>query len=202
MPDHDGCHALSKKTLEDVAASGNQALVQVKENQPALLQQLRNLTETAPVQDQSYSRDDGHGRLEERLVETFDIGDLLTDTDWHQSLKIVIRTSRVRLLRNTKTGLWDESSEVAYYAASTDHLTAEQAGKAIRQHWGIENRNHYVRDVTLGEDDSRIRTNPGAMARMKSFALNILRASQIKNVSQATWENALCFDNILKLKGI
>ncbi len=43
---------------------------------------------------------------------------------------------------------------------------------------------------------------PGVMARIKSFALNILRANHTKNVAQATWENALCFENILNLNGI
>src|SRR5690348_1838409 len=38
--------------------------------------------------------------------------------------------------------------------------------------WGIENRDHYVRDVTLGEDASRIRHKPGGMARIRSAALN------------------------------
>ena len=191
-----------KKTLEDIAKTGNQALVQVKENQPALLQRLRQLAEAATVQDQFRSRDNGRGRQEIRFVETFDIGERLADTDWHGSLKTAIGVTRDRLVRNTKTGMWDASSEVAYYVTSTGDLTAEQIAHAIRQHWGIENRNHYVRDVTLNEDGSRIRKNPGIMARIKSFALNILRTNNTKNVAQATWENALCFDNILKLKGI
>src|SRR3954469_23442450 len=67
---------------------------------------------------------------------------------------------------------------------------------AVRSHCGIENRDHYVRDV--GEDDSRIRQKPGAMARIRSAALNILRANGIilrangiQNVSQALYINAL-----------
>lgn len=166
------------------------------------MQQLRQLAEAATVQDQFRSCDNGRGRQEIRFVETFDIGDRLADTDWHGSVNTAIRVTRDRLVRNTKTGMWDASSEVAYYVTSTGDLTAEQIAHAIRRHWGIENRNHYVRDVTLNEDSSRIRKNPGIMARIKSFALNILRTNNTKNVAQATWENALCFDNILKLKGI
>ncbi len=176
-------------------------LVQVKENQSALLRRLRQLAETAPVQDQCSSRERARGRQEDRLVETFAIADCLAGTDWHRSLQTVVRVTRDRLVRNTKTGLWQESSEIAYYV-STDRLTAKQASHAVREHWGIENRNHYVRDVSLSEDNSRIRQNPGVMARIKSFALNILRANHTKNVAQATWENALCFENMLKLKGI
>ncbi|MBC7953927.1 MAG: transposase [Rhodospirillaceae bacterium] len=58
---------------------------------------------------------------------------------------------------------------------------------AIRGHWGIENRNHYVRDVSCDEDKSRIRDNPGIIARARSFALNIMRKNGITNVAQALW---------------
>ena len=65
--------------------------------------------------------------------------------------------------------------------------------------WGIENRDHYVRDVTLGEDASRIRQKPGGMARIRSAALNILRVNGIQNVSQALYVNALNLDRLLAL---
>jgi len=57
-------------------------------------------------------------------------------------------------------------------------LDAAQAAEAVRQHWGIENKLHYTRDVTLCEDASRIRKNPGVFARIRSFAYNILRFNQ------------------------
>ena len=53
--------------------------------------------------------------------------------------------------------------------------------------------------MTLGEDGSRIRQKPGAMARIRSAALNILRANGIQNVSQALYINALNFDRLLAL---
>jgi predicted transposase YbfD/YdcC len=70
---------------------------------------------------------------------------------------------------------------------------------AIRAHWGIENRAHHVRDVTLGEDASRIRNRPGVMARLRSLALNILRASGAQNVREALHANALSLDRLLAL---
>jgi hypothetical protein len=66
-----------------------------------------------------------------------------------------------------------------------------------RGHWGIENRNHHVRDRTLGEDASRIRCRPGIFARIRSFALNILRAHGVTNVSEAIYTNALSLDCLL-----
>jgi predicted transposase YbfD/YdcC len=73
---------------------------------------------------------------------------------------------------------------------------------AIRGHWGIENRNQYVRDVTFDEDRSRIRNNPGIMARARSFALNIMRKNGIANVAQALWNGALSLDHILAYRAI
>jgi hypothetical protein len=67
----------------------------------------------------------------------------------------------------------------------------------VRAHWGIENRAHHVRDRILGEDASRIRCQPGIFARIRSFALNILRAHGVANVSEAIYTNALSFDRLL-----
>ena len=73
-------------------------------------------------------------------------------------------------------------------------MSARKASDAIRSHWGVENRNHYVRDVSMFEDASRIRSNPGIFARARSFALNILRANREKNIADALWRNALDFN--------
>jgi hypothetical protein len=56
-------------------------------------------------------------------------------------------------------------------------LPAAGCAKAIRHHWHIENRSHYVRDGSFAEDASRIHRNPGIFARLRSFAANILRFS-------------------------
>lgn len=70
-------------------------------------------------------------------------------------------------------------------------LGAKTFASAIRNHWAIENRNHWVRDVTLAEDASRIRCNPGIMARMRSQALNIARANGVTNIAKAFWAAAI-----------
>ena len=56
-----------------------------------------------------------------------------------------------------------------------------------------------MRDVTLGEDGSRIRSRPGVMARLRSIALNILRANGVQNIRQALSANALSLDRLLAL---
>ena len=86
--------------------------------------------------------------------------------------------ARYRQIFDTKTNTWKNSDETAFYI-STIVLSARDFCLAIRNHWGIENRNHYVRDVTMGEDKSRIRTNPHIFAKLRSFALNILRKTRL-----------------------
>ena len=91
------------------------------------------------------------------------------------------------------------SSETAFYIANAP-VTVTRAAKAIRGHWRIETTSHYSRDVTMGEDRSRIRCNPGVFARMRSFAFNILKANQTNTLSQDRYRAGLTgFANLLKL---
>ncbi len=136
-----------------------------------------------------------HGRQEHRTVEVFKTEARL-DPEWQSLIASVARVSRLTWVKNTQSGLWRAREEVAYYACQIP-LTAASFARAVRSHWGIENRAHYVRDQVLGEDDSRIRRKPGMVARLRSFALNILRANGIGNVSQALYRNALSLDHLL-----
>ena len=85
----------------------------------------------------------------------------------------------------------------SYNYVSQIRLDAASFGRAVRAHWGIENRAHHVRDRILREDDSRIRRKPGIFARLRSFALNLLRANGVTNVSEALYTNALSLDRLL-----
>lgn len=143
----------------------------------------------APV-DSAETTDRGrHGRQEHRRVEVFDVSGRL-GPDWDGLIVAAARVTRLTWHKNTKSGLWDKSLETALYACQIS-LPAAVAGSAIRQHWGIENRNNYVRDVSFFEDHSRIRTKPGHFARFRSFALNILRANGADNISRELFINAL-----------
>jgi predicted transposase YbfD/YdcC len=86
--------------------------------------------------------------------------------------------------------MWKRREETAFYVSSI-MLPAEIFASAIRNHWAIENTNHWVRDVTLAGDASRIRVNPGVMARLRSQALNIARANGASNIANAMWTAAL-----------
>jgi len=73
-----------------------------------------------------------------------------------------------------------------------------------RGHWGIENRLHYVRDVTLGEDASRIGTGsaPEVMAALRNAAITLLRLTGVTNVAAALRENAYRVKELLASLGV
>jgi predicted transposase YbfD/YdcC len=132
----------------------------------------------------------------------FAAGDALAATEWAPFIKTILRVTRTTWLRCAATGMWHQRGDVAYYVSSATGLSASTWADIVRGHWGIENRNHYVRDVSCNEDRSRIRDNPGIMARARSFALNIIRHNGATNVAKALWNGALSLDCLLAYKAI
>jgi predicted transposase YbfD/YdcC len=187
-----------KDSFARAAETDNGLLVQVKQNQPTLHETLAKLCARQQPFDRHETVDRRrHGRQEHRLVEVFDTAGQL-DPEWQPLIACVARVSRLTFEKDTRSGLWPSRAEIGCYACQI-RLDAKTLARAVRSHWGIENRDHYVRDVTLGEDASRIRQKPGGMARIRSAALNILRANGVRNVSQALYVNALNLDRLLAL---
>jgi hypothetical protein len=177
-------------------------IVQVKDNQPNLHQQIKDIATTKAPVGSVHSRDNGRNRHESRTVSVFDPADRLADTDWHPHVAAVIRVEREVFTRNAKTGLLRHATETAFYVSNTP-LTATRAADAVRAHWAIETTSHYSRDVTMGEDRSRIRSNPGVFARLRSFAFNILKANRTGTLSQDRYRAALAgIDRLLDLIAI
>ena len=174
----------------------------MKDNQPTLHQQVQEVSATTTPLGSVHSHDKGRNRDERRTVTVFDPANKLADTDWHPHVAAIIRVERSVYTRNAKTGLLRHSAETAFYVSNTP-VTAPRAAEAIRAHWRIENTSHYSRDVTLGEDRSRIRTNPGVFARLRSFAFNILKANQTDTLSQDRYRAGLAgIKNLLSLTAI
>jgi predicted transposase YbfD/YdcC len=193
--------SIAKKTLQTAKETGNEVIVQVKENQETLVHDCQTLAKTTPPAE-TYQEPvtKAHNRIESRKVELF-ISPNLTDAEKWALVKVVVKVERSRQVFETKTKTWKHTDETSFYI-STIILSAPEFCQAIRDHWGIENRNHYVRDVTMGEDKSRMRTNPHIFAKLRSFALNILRHNKVENVSLALFENSLKLDNVLNYIGI
>ena len=190
-----------EKTLTMARETGNEVIVQVKENQPTLFHDCQVTAGTHPP-DEVYQEPitKAHGRLESRTVEVFTQMQLTDPQKW-APVRAMIKVERYRRVFDTQTKRWEPSDETSFYV-STTVLSAEAFCVGIRGHWGIENRDHHVRDVTLGEDQSRIRTNPHIFGKLRSFALNILRANHVANVSLELFNNCMNLNRVLNYVGV
>ena len=172
-------------------------IVQVKDNQPTLLQQIQDICATTLPLTSANSHDIGRNRDERRRVAVFEPASRLAGTDWQDHVATIIRIERTAFTRNSKTGLLHQSAETAFYISNAP-LPAARAAEAIRPHWKVETTSPYSRDVTMREDAWRIRTNTGIAARLRSFAFNILKANRISTLPQDRYRAALAgLDNLL-----
>jgi predicted transposase YbfD/YdcC len=123
--------------------------------------------------------DKAHGRIETRMLQATSSLAAYLGPAW-PGLAQVCRITRRRVVRG------QESVETVYAITS---LTAEQADATrllalSRDHWSIENRLHYVRDVTCREDQCRTRARaaPQVLAALRNTVLTIIRRSGRKPV--------------------
>jgi predicted transposase YbfD/YdcC len=87
---------------------------------------------------------------------------------------------------------------------SAEEATAEQLLAYNRGHWEIENRLHYVRDMTYDEDRSQVRRGnlPHAMASLRNIAVSLMRLAGAQNISAATRFLSRKMERPLRLIGI
>jgi predicted transposase YbfD/YdcC len=142
----------------------------VKDNQPTLFDALDALP-WPDVAVQHVMKDRDHGRDEVRTIQVLPAPAGLFP---HAAQAFLIE----RHVRNL-----DGSPRSAIAALGITSAAAERAGPqriaaCVRGHWGIENKLHWVRDVTYGEDGSRVRTGsaPQVMASLRNLAIAALRA--------------------------
>jgi len=190
-----------EKTLRTAEKTGNDVIVQVKGNLKTLLNDCEVIAVTS-TPDDVYKEPitKTRNRIESRKAEVF-ISPSFSDNEKWDSVEALIKVERSRQVFDTKSKIWKNSDETTFYI-STTVLSAPEFCQAIRNHQGIENRNHNVRDVTMKEDKSRIRTNPHIFARLRSFALNILRKNSVKNVSMELFTNCMNIKNVLNYEGV
>lgn len=124
----------------------------------------------------------GHGRLEKRRLWVLPIYD---DFLAWPGARLMLRLERTFIRKATG----EKSVELEYALASLDsaQITAPQLLALWRQHWLIENALHYVRDVTLGEDASRVRKHhaPQTFAAIRNLVIATARRAGFTNITQA-----------------
>ena len=128
--------------------------------------------------------DKGHGRIETRKIW---LSDELADYLTFPYAQVVFRLERVR----TNLDGSSPTREVVYGLTSRSGTGARAATKLlslVRGHWTVENKLHWVRDVTYDEDRSQVRTGngPRVMASLRNTAISLLRLAGANNIAKAT----------------
>jgi predicted transposase YbfD/YdcC len=157
-------------TLEQIASQGGQYIVQVKENQKELTKDLTSKARRLDVLDTIIEHDKGHGRVEKRTYQFYDIQDSLFDKRWepcHLNTLIVVNR-HFEVIKSGKI-----MQEQSFYITNVALLKeikniTQNLAHGIRGHWTIENL-HQIRDVTFKEDN--IRTTRGIYS--KAYAISI-----------------------------
>jgi predicted transposase YbfD/YdcC len=173
-------------TAKAITDAGADYVFTVKANTPTLLKALKALPwATVPVG--SSSTDRSHGR---RAVRTIKVIDVPTLAGWPQFTGV----AQVAQLRRTVTRGGTKTIEVVYLITSAAHHTAPPTalGAWTQGHWQIENKLHYVRDVTFDEDRSQVRTGhgPHVMTSLRNTTIGILRLAGWDNIATALRHHA------------
>lgn len=170
-------------TAQVIVGAGADYVFTVKANQPKLLAALKTLPWTT-VPTGSRSTEHSHGRRVTRTIKVVDAPAWVGSTG----------AAQVAQLRRTVTIKGKKSMEVVYLITSATHAQAPPQVLAawVRGHWGIEDRLHYVRDVTFDEDRSQVRTasTPHVMASLRNTVIGILRLAGWDNVAAALRHHA------------
>lgn len=177
----DALHTQRWEAETILAAQGHYLMV-VKPNQRTLYQDIQWAFEALPPlnrYEQEYwdyqrheTHDRAHGRLERRTLEsTTRLNDFLT---WPGVAQVLRRTCWRQDLRTKVI-----SQDVHFGITSLDRqtVTLAQVEQFWRWHWTIENCTHYIRDVSMGEDASQVRSGnaPQALAAFRNAIISALR---------------------------
>jgi predicted transposase YbfD/YdcC len=175
-------------TAQAILARQADYMMTVKANMPALYRQLRKLPWKDVRSVSSVTKD--HGRRACRTIKA------VLAPEWIE----FEGAAQVAQLRRTVTKKGKKTVEVVYLITSSDADPATLASW-VKGHWEIENRLHWVRDVTYLEDKSLVRTGnaPRVMASLRSLAISLLRLDGHGNIAAANRYHARDPRRTLKL---
>lgn len=171
---------MSKKTVAQIKESGNEYCIVVKGNQPTLYQQIKkNINELLPI-DEDFQSEFNRGRWENRQVSIYD--NLAGISSKWVGIKRIVLVHRFGY--RPDDGLYHE---IHYYILSVETNDARWVAEGIRNHWAIENKLHYVKDMVQNEDNCKIHSGTAVetLSILKNIAINIFRANGYKSIRNA-----------------
>lgn len=191
----DALHTVRDHARYLVERGGDYVFI-VKENQHRLYALLDDLPwQQAPTHT---TTDTGHGRCERRTIQVLPAPENVGFPFAAQGFLVE------RYITHTTSGKTSAIAVLGVTSLTATRATPPQIALHVRNHWGIENKLHYVRDVTYGEDHSRVRTNnaPRVMAGLRNIAISALRHAGHTNIAKALRHMARRATRPLTLLGI
>ena len=176
-----GCQ---KAIATKIVDCGGHYILTAKDNQPNLVEDIRSALEKAVESDfegvrfdQHSTYDKGHGREENRHYTILIDPEGIRNKDEWTDLKVIGMCVRER-----KVGQAEPSTEVSFFIGDKV-MSAKQYGKALRNHWGIENNLHWQLDVSFAEDENRVAKRNGAenLSMLRRIALMMLKRHPSKD---------------------
>jgi len=174
-----------RHVAQTIMDKGGDYVMIVKDNQPQLRADIELVFTLPPAGDPqatAHMVDIGHGRIEQRNITTSEA--LIGYSDW-PGLAQVFELGRHVMF--PKTG--KERVEVVYGVTSlrSERATPERLLTLVRGQGQIENKSHWVRDVTFDEDRSQVRCGniPQVMAALRNTAIGLLRGAGYPNIAAA-----------------
>jgi len=184
-----GCQ---RAIAEKIVGKNADYILAVKENQGHLLEEIKDSFQMLAADAVQTEIDCAHGRVERRRCSVIaDLSLIEKAREW-SSLQGLVRIESERYHKAAgKT-----EREIRYYITSLKP-DARRLNKAIRQHWGIENKLHWALDVSFGEDLDRKRQQNSAQnfSLLNRMALNLLRQDNSTKLGikgkrlKAGWDN-------------
>lgn len=196
---------LTQRALaEQIEQQGGYYVMVVKRNQRRLYEDLTMFFQLGAIAADHEQSDwvqtvtKRHGRLEIRTLECSTAGaEYLV---WPGIAQIMRRTCERTILKTGK-----HSVEVSYGLTNLgfDEAQAAQLEALWRGHWTIENRKHYVRDVTLGEDHGQAYcgSTPQALASLRNALIDLMRQQGWNNIADALRHYGSAVPRVLALIG-
>ena len=166
---------------EQILAQGGDYILIVKANRPSLLRQLKDLPwNQIPLGERTTAT--GHGRGEIRRIKMCGVRPGLPFPGAVQAIQL----KRRRLSRTPAKTKIAITTVYAVTSLKPGRATPARTGELMRGHWQVEAL-HHVRDVTFGEDASRVRTGnaPRAMAAFRNLAIGLASALGWTNMAEA-----------------
>jgi predicted transposase YbfD/YdcC len=164
---------------DHVITAGGHYLLVVKGNQKKLRKQLRRLPwREIPLQNRTTKA--GHGRREVRRLKVCTVQPGLLFPHAVQAMEIKRRRT------HSKTGKVETKTVYAVTSLTPERVSPAQLAELVHNHWSVEAL-HHIRDVTYGEDVSRIRTGtaPRAMTTLRNLAIGLMRQAGWTNIAAA-----------------